>query len=54
LLCDRHPVTANAFTVVEPDLSAEHLTFGALRSSSERFAAALAASVSALGIGSPP
>jgi acetyl-CoA synthetase len=41
LLCDRHPVEAVAFTVVEPDLSAHDLTFGELRERSRRFAAAL-------------
>ena len=29
LLCDRHPADAVAFTVIEPDLSATDLTYGA-------------------------
>jgi acetyl-CoA synthetase len=47
LLCDRHPVDAVAFTVIEADLSAHDLTYGDLRRESARFAAALAD----LGIG---
>ncbi|MEW1719138.1 AMP-binding protein [Streptomyces sp. NPDC093109] len=47
LLCDRYPADAVAYTVVEPDLSATVLTYGRLRTDSERFAAALAA----LGVG---
>ncbi|MFJ2211131.1 AMP-binding protein [Streptomyces sp. NPDC101062] len=42
LLCDGHPADAVAYTVVEPDLSATVLTYGRLRTESERFAAALA------------
>lgn len=42
LLCDQHPADAVAYTVVEPDLSMERLTYGQLREGSERFAAALA------------
>lgn len=41
LLCDRHPADAVAYTLVEPDLSSRQLTYGELRDSSERFAAAL-------------
>jgi acetyl-CoA synthetase len=47
LLCAVHPPDAVAFTVVEPDLSARHLTYGELERESARFAAALAD----LGIG---
>ncbi|GAB3708895.1 AMP-binding protein [Mariniluteicoccus flavus] len=47
LLCDRHPADQVAFTVIEPDLSAVDLTYGELKESSERMAAALAA----LGVG---
>ncbi|MFI6698239.1 AMP-binding protein [Streptomyces sp. NPDC050509] len=47
LLCDGHPADAVAYTVVEPDLSSTVLTYGRLRTESERFAAALAD----LGIG---
>jgi len=43
LLCDRHPADAVAFTIVDEDLSATVLTYGELRSSSERFASGLAA-----------
>src|SRR5689334_8177217 len=42
LLCDRYPAGAVAYTVVEPDGSANVLTYGRLREESERFAAALA------------
>lgn len=42
LLCDGYPADAVAYTVVEPDLSATVLTYGRLKSESERFAAALA------------
>ncbi|MCX5599308.1 AMP-binding protein [Streptomyces phaeochromogenes] len=42
LLCDGHPSDAVAYTVIEPDLSATVLTYGRLRTESERFAAALA------------
>ncbi|MEV8547371.1 AMP-binding protein [Streptomyces sp. NPDC051572] len=42
LLCDRHPADAVAFTLVEPDLTARHLTFGELTESSGRMASALA------------
>jgi len=47
LLCDRHPADAVAFTVVEQDLSSVDLTYGQLRETSERVAAALAG----LGVG---
>jgi acetyl-CoA synthetase len=47
VLCDNHPADALAYTIVEPDLSTERLTYGQLREQSERFATAL----SALGIG---
>jgi acetyl-CoA synthetase len=47
LLCDRHPADAVAYTVVAPDLSQQVLSYGELRESSERLAAALAA----LGVG---
>jgi len=47
LLCDRHPTDAVAFTVVEQDLSSVDLTYGQLRETSERVAAALAG----LGVG---
>jgi acetyl-CoA synthetase len=42
LLCDQHPAEAIAFTIVEPDLSADDLSYGELRNRSQRFAAALA------------
>ncbi|MGV9823816.1 AMP-binding protein [Nocardia xishanensis] len=42
LLCDRHPADATAYFLVEPDLSWRAISFGELRESSERFAAALA------------
>ncbi|QMU74213.1 AMP-binding protein [Streptacidiphilus sp. P02-A3a] len=42
LLCDRHPADQVAFTVVDADLSARHLSYGTLRRESARFAAALA------------
>ncbi|MFC9788056.1 AMP-binding protein [Rhodococcus sp. NPDC127528] len=42
LLCDRHPATDVAFTVIESDLSARDLTYGELRGESTKFAAALA------------
>ena len=38
LLCDRHPAEAAAYTLVEPDLTRRVLTYGELRTSSERFA----------------
>jgi acetyl-CoA synthetase len=47
LLCDRHPADAVAYTVVAADLSQRVLTYGELRESSQRFAAALAG----LGVG---
>jgi acetyl-CoA synthetase len=47
LLCDDHAAHEVAFTIVEPDLSVRDLTYGALRSRSERFAAGLAE----LGVG---
>jgi acetyl-CoA synthetase len=43
LVCDQYPADATAYTVVEPDLSSTVLTYGQLRTESERFAAALAA-----------
>lgn len=46
LLCDDHPADAVAFTVVQPDLRTEDLTYGTLRERSERVAAGL----SALGV----
>ncbi|KAA5826084.1 AMP-binding protein [Saccharopolyspora hirsuta] len=42
LLCDGHPADAVAFTVVEPDLSSQDITYGRLRRDSAKFAAALA------------
>ncbi|HET9543103.1 MAG TPA: AMP-binding protein, partial [Acidimicrobiales bacterium] len=42
VLCDRHPADAPAFTVVEADRHAVTLTYGQLRESSERLAAAFA------------
>lgn len=42
LLCDRHPGSAIAFRVVEPDLTVRELTFGELAASSRRVAAVLA------------
>jgi acetyl-CoA synthetase len=47
LLCDDHPPDQVAFTVVEPDLTRRDLTYGELRTRSERVAAGLRA----LGIG---
>ncbi len=47
LLCDDHPADEVAFTVVEPDLRSQDLTYGELRERSSRFAAALAE----LGVG---
>jgi acetyl-CoA synthetase len=47
VLCDGHQADAVGYTVVEPDLTYRELTYGQLRSLSERFAAAL----SALGVG---
>ncbi len=47
LLCDGHPADAVAYTIVEPDMSSTVLTYGRLKTESERFAAALAD----LGIG---
>lgn len=41
LLCDRHPAGDIAFTVIEPDLSHNDITYGELREKSARFAAAL-------------
>jgi acetyl-CoA synthetase len=46
LLCDRHDPAAIAYTLVAPDLSSVDLTYGDLRSASERFAAGL----SSLGV----
>ncbi|MFD4180821.1 AMP-binding protein [Rhodococcus sp. NPDC058514] len=42
LLCDRHPDTDVAFTVIEGDLSSRDLSYGELRVESAKFAAALA------------
>lgn len=42
LLCDRHPARALAYRVVGADLKATDLTYGDLRTASERFASALA------------
>ncbi|TQF67070.1 AMP-binding protein [Rhodococcus spelaei] len=42
LLCDRHPETDVAFTVIEADLTSRDLTYGELRAASTKFAAALA------------
>ncbi|AQA22257.1 hypothetical protein BTZ20_2268 [Rhodococcus sp. MTM3W5.2] len=42
LLCDRHPDTDVAFTVIEGDLTSRDLSYGELRAESTRFAAALA------------
>ncbi|MEV4313966.1 AMP-binding protein [Actinocrispum sp. NPDC049592] len=47
LLCDQHPADAVAFTVIEPDLAFEDLTYGQLRDRSARLATALAS----LGVG---
>src|SRR6478672_156923 len=41
LLCDRHPADAVAIALIEEDLSAVELTYGALRAASERAAAGL-------------
>ena len=44
MLCDRHDPDAVAFTVVNPtDMSVQDLTYGELRSTSERLASALQA-----------
>ncbi|KAA9151104.1 AMP-binding protein [Amycolatopsis acidicola] len=42
LLCDRHPAEAHAYQVVGRDLSIQRLSYGELRTQSERFAAGLA------------
>ncbi|MCT2061432.1 AMP-binding protein [Dietzia cinnamea] len=42
-LCDRHDPDAVAFTVIDPDLSGRDITYGELRTESEKVAAALAA-----------
>ncbi|MFC7447194.1 AMP-binding protein [Rhodococcus daqingensis] len=42
LLCDRHPDTDVAFTVIEGDLTSRDLSYGELRAESTKFAAALA------------
>ncbi|HWC84458.1 MAG TPA: AMP-binding protein [Pseudonocardiaceae bacterium] len=47
VLCDRHPVDAIAYTIVESDLRVTALTYGELSEASARFAAALAE----LGVG---
>ncbi|MFL0580111.1 AMP-binding protein [Dietzia sp. 179-F 9C3 NHS] len=46
-LCDRHDPEAVAFTVIDPDLSSRDITYGELRTESEKVAAALAE----LGVG---
>jgi acetyl-CoA synthetase len=43
LLCDRHPPEALAYRIVDRQLAAQDLTYGALRAESEHFAAGLAA-----------
>jgi len=40
-LCDRHDPEAVAFTVIDPDLASRDITYGELRTESERVAAAL-------------
>jgi acetyl-CoA synthetase len=47
LLCDDHLADHVAFTIVEPDLSTHDVTYGRLRTKSERLAAGLAG----LGVG---
>ncbi len=47
LLCDRHPATDLAFTVIDANLAPTHISYGELREKSMRFAAAL----SSLGVG---
>jgi len=42
LLCDRHDPNAVAFTFIEPDLSSQALTYGALAERSKRLATVLA------------
>lgn len=42
LLCDDHPADQVAFTVVEPDLAVEDITYGTLRERSVRLSGALA------------
>ncbi|MBC7305488.1 MAG: AMP-binding protein [Dietzia sp.] len=42
-LCDRHDPDAVAFTVIDPDLSGRDITYGELRTESEKVAAALTA-----------
>ena len=42
VVCDDHPADGRAYTVVHPDLTATHLTYGDLRQASERFAVGLA------------
>ncbi|MEO8221556.1 MAG: AMP-binding protein [Specibacter sp.] len=46
LLCDRHPASATAFTVIAADLSFVDISYGELREQSTQFAAAL----SSLGV----
>jgi acetyl-CoA synthetase len=41
-LCDRHDPAAVAFTVIDPDLQGRDITYGELRTESEKVAAALA------------
>lgn len=40
-LCDRHDPDSIAYTIVAPDMTSVHLRYGALRSESEKLAAAL-------------
>jgi acetyl-CoA synthetase len=47
LLCDRHAPDAIAYRVIAPDMSAKSISYGELRTESEKFAAAL----QSLGIG---
>ena len=54
LLCDRHDPDRIAYRVVTPDLSSVDLTYGALRSESERLAAALFETDSDPGTALPP
>jgi acetyl-CoA synthetase len=43
LLCDRHPADAVAFSIVQPDLGVQDVSYGELSERSSRFAAALVA-----------
>lgn len=47
LLCDQHDPQAVAYKIIAPDLTAQSLTYGALREESEKFAAVL----QGLGVG---